>query len=419
MVGQIEQTVVVRFMTQLGNKFARGMSTAQNSVKGFGQEMQRAGHMMAMPVKNLSKGSMIIDTFGTRAMRATKGLRVLTHGMRGFRMEALGVMFFGMMLQRAFMGLLNPVMEAFGVFDLFSLMLLVVFLPVMEMLFPFFLKFIEFFLNLPEPVKKAIGAFVIIMAVVGALLFIFGSLILGIGSLILMFAGPLSAVLIAVGVTIVSFGLIFIAVIAVILLLVYGMYLAWQENFMGMRQIVSNVLEAIKKMFSGVFNIIMGIVKFFVAVFTGDFQGAKDAVIQIFNGLLEFYEGFREAMINVTIAITIGIIKLFTGMITTIEDAFIAMLAWIDGKTGGVLGKVGSFLAGGLNSNKVEDFILQPGGRLIETDPRDTIVGYKGDGGPGGGANITNIFNGFTMEELKRELDDRDRRMVSAIERNK
>ena len=48
----------------------------------------------------------------TTGQRWALGIRKMTHGLRGFRMEMLGVMFFGMGLQKFFTGLLRPALEA-------------------------------------------------------------------------------------------------------------------------------------------------------------------------------------------------------------------------------------------------------------------------------------------------------------------
>ena len=46
--------------------------------------------------------------------------RRATVGLYGFRMEMLSTMFFGMAMQRTFMGLLRPAFQAAGVFDIFQ-----------------------------------------------------------------------------------------------------------------------------------------------------------------------------------------------------------------------------------------------------------------------------------------------------------
>jgi len=70
----------------------------------------------------------------------------------------------------------------------------------------------------------------------------------------------------------------------------------------------------------------------------------------------------------------------------------------IGGAIGGFFGK----------TSKVDDFILQPGGRLIETNPNDTIVGAKNPANLGGGGGTVTInieqVNGTDPEEMARAL---------------
>ena len=69
----------------------------------------------------------------------------------------------------------------------------------------------------------------------------------------------------------------------------------------------------------------------------------------------------------------------------------------------------------------LDDFIWRPGKSPISINPADTLVGFKGTPpGLGGGSSSIlqeNHFYGFTMDDLKRDLDDRDRRLVDEIRR--
>ncbi len=67
----------------------------------------------------------------------------------------------------------------------------------------------------------------------------------------------------------------------------------------------------------------------------------------------------------------------------------------------------------------LNDFIMRPGMSPQRINPQDTVVGFKGGapGGVGGSTVINNIFNGFTMDDLRRELDSRDRRLVDDLRR--
>jgi len=122
----------------------------------------------------------------TKMGRLGNTTRKLATGMKGFRMELLGVMFFGMGVSRMFTGLLGPAMEVFGFFDLFRVMLLVLFMPIVEMLFPLFLSIMEYFMNLSDRTKKMIGIFVLVGIALGFFLMILGVIGLGVGAIIMV-----------------------------------------------------------------------------------------------------------------------------------------------------------------------------------------------------------------------------------------
>jgi len=477
--------------------FSKNLDRAQTQLKRAGKNMQNFGQVMQMPMQNFKELNGRFKVMKTLGGKVARSFRMMTHGMRGFRMEALGVMFFGMMMQKMFMGLLQPVMEAFGVFDIFRIMLLTLFLPVMEAIFPFLLKIMDWFMNLPESVKKAIGIFVILGAIFGTMILVLGQFALGIGSLIQFF--PIFGVAIkAVGTFLVGLSATALAVIAAIVAVIIGMYFAWKENFMGMRKVVSDLWGGIKKIFGGIYDFITGIVKLIVAIFKGDWDGAAEAVKKIFVGLGEFLVGIMEVTVNLIVAIAIGIIRVFKFVVdrvvgffkwlynkivghSIIPDMIKAIIAWfwkmpeavfkmfksivagmfnigknliqkmIDGiksigskvidailglfpkwmrngiKTAGkitiniVKSITEKFTGGGSSSTQHEDdFIWRPGQGAVSINPNDTLVGFKGSPpnlGGGGGGSITNNFYGFTMDELKVELDDRDRRLIDDLGR--
>ncbi len=132
--------------------------------------------------KNLTKN---VSTFGKMGL----GIRRLTHGFRGFKMEMLGVMFFGMGIQRFFMGLLKPAMQMAGIFDLLNVILGVLFLPIILALLDPLLRLGDWLMNLSDSTKLMIGKIVIFGAALGTALFFVGMFALGIGSLILALSG--------------------------------------------------------------------------------------------------------------------------------------------------------------------------------------------------------------------------------------
>lgn len=415
--------------------------------------------------QTLAKSQKRISSTSGRAMM---GMRNLTHGMKGFRMEALGVMFFGMAMQRMFAGFLKPVSEAFGITELFGDMLTVLFLPIMEEIFPALLKVAMWFMNLPDPVKKAIGVFVLVGMALGTILMILGTLALGLGSLILFW--PLisgAAVSAMVGVALALAPII--GIIAIIVLIVVGMMIAWKENFLGMKKIVSFFFSGVKDIFMGLVSFISGIFLIIKGIFMGDWTMIWEGVKKIFWGALKAIWGIIKILIGGIGAIFVGLIRIVWSVIKLIIAPFVwlwnflvghslipdlinAIVDWfkkLPGKIWDVVKGIGKMIAKGFvnllpdwivdilkkgisfvgkifnrggSSKREDDFIWRPGQGSVSINPNDTLVGFKGSppnlGGTSGGST-TNNFYGFTTDDLKRELDDRDRKMVSEMERNR
>ncbi len=250
--GTVEKIQVI--LQAVTSGFAKGLGRAQTQMKNVGKNMQKFGQVMQMPMQNFKEINGHMKVMQGLGGKVARRFRMMTHGMRGFRMEALGVMFFGMMMQRMFMGLLQPVMEAFGVFDLFRVMLLTLFLPAMEMIFPFLLSLMEWFIDLPEPVKKAIGIFVVLGAIFGTIIMVLGQFALGIGSLIQFFP-ILGGAIESVGGILAGISATFLAVVAVVIAIAIGMWVAWKENFMKMRMFVKDFVNNVKSMFKGFFDV--------------------------------------------------------------------------------------------------------------------------------------------------------------------
>ncbi len=167
----------------------------------FRHNIKQFANVMKMPMDSFRK---IHDNTGrlnksmaknqTRMGKFAFGLRRATHGMRGFKMEMLGVMFFGMGLQKFFTGLLKPALQLSGIFELWSSTLSILFLPVALMLLDLLLPLFLWFMNLSDATKLWIGKMVVIGAIIGGALFLFGMFALGIGSLILAFGGLLGII---------------------------------------------------------------------------------------------------------------------------------------------------------------------------------------------------------------------------------
>jgi len=169
---------------------------------------------MRMGMPQFKDFNMQNRRFGTLGGQTANRFRMATHGMRGFRMEMLGTMFFGMMLQRVFTGLLRTSMEWMGIMELASLTLGVVFLPVAEELLLILMPIMDWFMNLSDGTKLWLGRLVILAAIMGGMIFIIGQFALGIGSIIL--AWGLIAPIFLFTAAIVGVGIVIWAVISII-----------------------------------------------------------------------------------------------------------------------------------------------------------------------------------------------------------
>ena len=177
----------------------------QRFMVGMREQYDSFGGSLRMGQENWSKFNKVGGKFNTLGARVGNSVRKMTHGLKGFRMEMLGVMFFGMGMTRLFKGMLRPAAELTGMFDLWRVTMQILFLPIMLAILPLFITFVTWIINLSERTKKMIGIFVIIGFVLGLFLTVVGTLALGIGSIILVFGGAIAS-LITLGVNIIKVG---------------------------------------------------------------------------------------------------------------------------------------------------------------------------------------------------------------------
>ena len=346
----------------------------QKNMRGFNEVMN----------KNLTQFRDITDSSGrlnTRfknmnnlGARLAHRTRMMTHGMRGFKMEMLGVMFFGMMISRTFTGLMKTSMEWVGVTEILSEALGILFLPIALKLLDWALVFLEFVQKIPDDMKLWIGVAVLLAAVLGGILFIVGSLALGIGSLIMAFGGMagISSIISSIGSVFAAFGGVILAVIAIVVAVIIGMYTAWRDNFMNMKAVVSNFIDGVKKIFAGLWEMIKGVVNIVLGLLSGDFEKFSKGIKQLFSGLGDFIVGVFKAVGNGIMAILIGIINAIRNVINVMFKAGAAIGNFLSGKgftTQGAL-QIPSFDTGGVVPGPVGSpmpIIAHGGERVIPT----------------------------------------------------
>ena len=172
-------------LAKFGIKEQENMKRMKISNQGFFKTMK-----MSLP--EWQKFNKEGGKFNTLGGHIANSFRKATHGLKGFKMEMLGIMFFGMSIYRTFNGLLKTSMEWLGVTEIFSEALGILFLPVAELLLKWALLFLDWVLQLTPKQKKLIGLFVLFGAAIGAVIMVIGMLALGIGSMIMAFSWLLS-----------------------------------------------------------------------------------------------------------------------------------------------------------------------------------------------------------------------------------
>jgi len=160
-------------------------------LNSFGIALEKTGKFYVYNIGHGQRAAVaqraFISEITTGGGKLANSIRMQTHGMRGFRMELLSVMFFGMNLSKMFGQWNNQVYGMLGLTDYFNVamqdMVLTAILPVTDALY----GFIDGLMNLPDSVKSAIGWLMIIGQTMGQVLFFVGSLMLGVGGLVTAF----------------------------------------------------------------------------------------------------------------------------------------------------------------------------------------------------------------------------------------
>ncbi len=458
----IEQVqVVLEVMTK---RFGRGIDTAQNKLKRMGNNIRGFNHALGENMETFKKTSPQVANFGNVGAKVGSRLRTLTHGLRGFRMEMLGVMFFGMGMQKFFTGLLQPALEVVGIFDLWRATLQLLFLPLSLLLLDFLMPIFLWLMNLDDGTKLLIGKFALLGLGIGSLLALIGTFALGIGSIILAFGGVFTIIsrlipdINVAGVNISSFieaGL----GISLIVMLFNALESAMEgtlnkllklgfikELFDKMEVGIDNSMSAwdnFKNLFISVwdtvkekFNIddegegISGWINSLKNEFKNWFSEIQTQIDELgVKDMATSFSDFGAIIKDITPSIKTfaGALQLIADALNAIADAYNTVRGWFF-KLFDVTG-FGSFIRDATmrqlekeNAGNFNDFIWRPGQSPISVNPNDTLVGFKGDSpnlGEGNGASIVqeNNYYGFSTDDLRRELDNRDRRIVDDIRR--
>lgn len=291
-MGTVEEKVVVNY-------------EVYNNLRDFAKQMtmpQQAFRKMGMATRNFT--SRFMENISAGQKFAIK-LRYMTAGLRGFRMEMLGVMFFGMAMQRFFKGLITPALQMVGAFDLLNTTLGIVFLPIALAIVDALTPIMIFLMEMPESVKMAVGWIAILGMAFGWVLMLVGQIALGIGSITVaigegfMTLEGLVSILSTIGTVFATISGIIIAGI-----------LLWKSNIGGFRDYITTnfkiLLITIIKTFTNLKDIIIGVFALIIDVIRGDWKSVfeKDLpkiVMGTVNLVVDLFKGMVATIINLNI----------------------------------------------------------------------------------------------------------------------
>jgi len=383
-----------KFLNKTMNGQAQRLVNNATHINALGRAHDSLAGSIGMNFEKWVKFNKEGGKFNSVGGRVGNNLRMMTHGLRGFRMEMLGVMFFGMMLAKTFTQMLKPAMDMFGVFELWTVTLQVMFLPIMELIFPLLLGFMQFFINMPKELQVVIGIFALLMVGLGTFLMLIGQLALGIGSFILIL--PILG----------AIGTIIGVVTAV---------------FAGLALIIAGIVQIFKGKFQGIGLVLMGI-GVILLLFIGWWALIPIAVGAAVYLIIKHWTSVKTFFLNMWEGIKTIFKDAWTWIETNVINPFINSKFISTVKD--IAGSVGGFFSNGFDGGKtgetssVDDFIWRPGSGPVSINPNDTLIGSKG-GMAGGGATINQTINvtASNREEIERLIRENNRTLVSDIQR--
>ncbi|ACX72430.1 phage tail tape measure protein, TP901 family [Methanocaldococcus vulcanius M7] len=227
---------------------------------------------------------------------------------------------------------------------------------------------LDIFNKLPTPIKHAIGAFVglaaAVAAIVGPIILLAGAFAMAIsstleivsviGALGISFgaiAGAVSAAIGAIGAFIAAIAPITAPILAIVAVLAV-LYLAWKNNWFGIRDIVNSAISAVKQKLTLFINGIKwlinqikthktqilealkysllgpwGLIKL---AWDKNLFGIRDKLKNIMNEIINFLKSLPSRFYQAGVGLITEFIRGFTSKINEIKQKILDLLSWID-----------------------------------------------------------------------------------------
>lgn len=370
----------------------------------------------------------------TKAKGGVKGFATMLDAtkpkMSAFRFDMLSLMFMGQMVQRMLNSLLQPAFDAVGVFDVWSTLLEIFFLPIAMVLLDVLLWLLDVFTAIPEPIQLVIGAFVLIGSIIAGVIGFLAAMGVGISSIFGGFApfvAWLGGIAGAVGGVLTAIASLPAWVIAAIIALLVAIIFNWQGFVAAFTNLGTNLFNSIVQQFDGLISFFEGLWDVLVGLWTGNTTLISDGVKKMVDGILNYFVGLTKMLIGNFMRFGYDLVVAFaTGIMNAggfIVDALKGLpiigpyIASAGSMAGGFASAVGAAV-GGLAGwgGLIPGF--QHGG--IVTSPTLAMIGEAGPEaivpvGAGLGTSYfnnqivinANVASGIDISDLADEINDR------------
>jgi len=273
----------------------------------------------------LQKISNSINSLKQKIKKVSQGMNKFGKNTKFLGIQMIGVVFFANMLAASLTGLLRPAMDTVGMFQLWNDLLTLFFLPIMLALLPLFLELFEILTNQPDSVKILVGALTLLLLIFFKVLGFLG-LMVGLFSKAGISLKGLGTIIKFIGTIIKFIGALFSWVGLIILAIAIGIYDAFQKNFMNIQGVFEELKLAFNMMFSGLMDIVKGVMDVIVGIFTGDADKIEQGVKNIFFGVMDFLRGLGLVIGNSVRIVIIGAINIVKNIVSVYIDSLMKHL---------------------------------------------------------------------------------------------
>lgn len=312
-------------------------------------KLDNASDGIATTSKKLARGQALANA---QFKKANKQIREIMGASKQFKMELLSLGFGFAMISSAMNALLQPAFNTVGIFELFSTMLQVTFLPIALFVLNYIMiPLLNFFMSWPESIQLVVGALVGLVAVLAAIAGPIAFLGLFADSFLKGWAilGKMITPIITTIWNIIKFFFTGIGLlIAVVILAVVGFWLAWKTNFGRIRDWVTVIWEGVKKIIKGIKDAIGGLIDIFVGFFTLDGEKIKKGFSKLFNGVKDIIEGIIQSIVGVIATLGLSLLRGIIALVPKSVRNFVAKALGIENKedtkqTGGYIPHTGLY----------------------------------------------------------------------------